>query len=76
MQHQLPETGFLRERQILGDKNAKPPTPAIIPVSHATWWRGCKSGIYPAPLKLSSGVTVWRVCDIRALLSKLGEVAQ
>ena len=29
--NQFPETGFLREKQILGDKKSKPPVPAIIP---------------------------------------------
>jgi prophage regulatory protein len=30
--YQLPETGFLRLPQIIGDPNAKPRIPAIIPV--------------------------------------------
>ena len=33
----LPETGFLRLPQIVGDPKAYPPTPALIPVSKSTW---------------------------------------
>lgn len=66
---QLPETGFLRLPQIIGNPNAEPPTPPIIPVKKSAWWAGCKSGRYPAPIKLSPRVTVWRVEDIRAFLA-------
>lgn len=69
--HQLPETGFLRVSQIVGDPNSKPPKPAIIPVSKSGWWSGCKSGKYPAPLKLSEGVTVWRVEDIKKYIASV-----
>lgn len=68
----LPETGFLRLRQIVGDKNTTPPTPAIIPVAKSTWWQGIKSGRFPQPIKLSPRVTVWKVEDIRELITKLG----
>lgn len=63
----LPETGFVRLSQIVGDKKAVPPIPAIIPVSKSTWWAGVKSGRYPQPVKLSERCTAWRVEDIRAL---------
>jgi hypothetical protein len=42
--HRLPEVGYLRLRQIIGDPNAVPPIPAVIPVSKSTWWAGVKSG--------------------------------
>jgi len=71
--HQLPETGFLRLPQIIGDANAKPPIPAIIPVSKSTWWVGVKTGRYPAPVKLAARVTAWRVESIRALIAQAGE---
>lgn len=67
--NQLPETGLLRLKQILGDKKAEPPTPPIIPVSHSTWWAGVKSGRYPKPVKLGPRTTAWRVSDIHALIS-------
>lgn len=69
--HTLPETGFLRLPQIIGDANANPPIPAIIPVSKSTWWAGVKTGRYPKPVKtLGQRITAWRVEDIRALVEQ------
>ena len=65
---QLPETGFLRLRQIIGDPNSKPPSPPLIPVKKSCWWQGVKSGRFPRPLKLGPRITVWRVEDIRDLI--------
>lgn len=65
----LPETGFLRLHQIIGNPKATPPIPPIIPVGKSTWWAGIKSGRYPQAIKLSDRVTVWRVEDIRALIA-------
>jgi len=65
---QLPETGFLRLPQIIGNRKAEPPVPPIIPVCKSTWWAGIKSGRYPKPVKLGSRITAWRVEDIRALI--------
>ncbi|NMG05134.1 helix-turn-helix transcriptional regulator [Azoarcus taiwanensis] len=65
--NQLPETGFLRLPQIIGDP-AKG-LPPLIPVKKSTWWAGVKSGRYPQPVKLSQRVTAWRVEDIRALIA-------
>ena len=64
----LPETGFLRLTQIVGDPKAYPPTPALIPVSKSTWWAGVKAGRYPRPVKLGPRITAWRVEDIRRLI--------
>lgn len=65
----LPETGFLRLNQIIGNPKAEPPIPAVIPVSRSTWWEGVKSGRYPQPVKsLGLRITAWRVEDIRALI--------
>jgi len=65
--HQLPESGFLRLPQIIGD--TKRGIPAVIPVSKSTWWQGCASGRYPKPVKLGPRTTAWRVSDIRALIA-------
>jgi len=64
----LPETGFLRLTNIIGDAKASPPIPAIIPVSKSTWWAGVKSGRYPKPIKLGPRITAWRVEDIHNLI--------
>ncbi|SDX70246.1 Predicted DNA-binding transcriptional regulator AlpA [Allochromatium warmingii] len=66
MANQLPETGFLRLPQIIGDK--KVGTPPLIPVGKSCWWAGVKTGRFPSPVKLGQRVTVWRVEDIRALI--------
>lgn len=66
----LPETGFLRLRQIIGDPTADPPLPPIIPVKKSCWWDGIRSGRFPKPVKLGPRVTVWRVEDIRRLIEK------
>lgn len=69
--HQLPETGYLRLPQIIGNRKAKPPIPAVIPVSKSTWWAGVKSGRYPQPVRtLGDRITAWRVEDIRALIGR------
>jgi len=41
-----------------------------IPVSKSSWWNGCRSGIYPAPVKLSARTTVWKESDIDALINQ------
>ncbi len=67
--HALPETGFLRLPQIIGNPKANPPIPAIIPVSKSTWWAGVRSGRYPQPTRaLSARITCWHVDSIRALV--------
>lgn len=70
--HTLPETGYLRIRQIIGDPKSEPPLPPIVPVSKSTWWDGVKNGRFPAPVKLGPRITAWRVEDIRELLRRLG----
>lgn len=58
----LPATGFLRLSQVL----------ALIPVGKSSWWRGCKSGRYPKPVKLAPRTTAWKAEDIAALVATLG----
>ena len=66
--HKLPETGYLRIRQIIGDVNANPQIPAIIPVSRSTWWAGVRERRFPKPIKLGPRTTAWKVEDIRKLI--------
>jgi predicted DNA-binding transcriptional regulator AlpA len=58
----LPETGFVRLPQVL----------QVFPISKSVWWQGIRDGLYPAPVKLSSRCSAWRVEDIRALIAKKG----
>jgi len=66
---QLPETGFLRLPQIIGNPKANPPIPPIIPISKSSWWAGVASSKYPKPIKLGARTTVWKVEDILALVA-------
>lgn len=72
---QIPETGFLRLPQIIGNPKAEPPIPAIVPVCKSRWYAGIKAGRFPAPIKLGPRTSAWRVEDIRKLCESMG-VAQ
>lgn len=63
MKHNLPEVGYLRLSQIL----------SIIPISKSAWWEGCRSGLYPKPVKLGPRTTAWRVEDIRKLMERINK---
>ena len=67
--NQLPETGFLRIWQIVGDKKANPTIPAIIPIGRSSFLAGVKSGKFPQPVKLGIRTTAWKVEDIRNLVN-------
>lgn len=73
--NQLPETGFIRLPQIIGDPDSDPPIEPIFPVSRSTWWAGVKCGRYPKSVKLSPRCTAWRVSDIRDLITKEAPIA-
>jgi prophage regulatory protein len=70
----LPEAGYIRLPQIIGNSKAVPPIPAVVPVSKSTWWAGVKSGRFPQPVRtLGVRITAWRVEDIRQLLDNLSQ---
>ena len=72
MKSNLPEFGFLRLSQIIGDPKADPPILPVIPVGRSTWWAGVKSGRYPQPVRtLGRRITAWRVEDIRKLIESV-----
>ncbi|MFY9329107.1 MAG: AlpA family phage regulatory protein [Georgfuchsia sp.] len=58
----LPETGFLRQPQVL----------AFVPISKSTLWRRIQARTFPEPVKLSERVTVWRAEDIRRWIIEQG----
>ncbi|MBF0255847.1 MAG: AlpA family phage regulatory protein [Gammaproteobacteria bacterium] len=67
----LPGTGFLRLKHIIGDASACPPISPLIPVSKSTWWRGVKENRFPQPIRsLGPRITVWRAEDIAALIDQ------
>ncbi len=69
----FPHTGFLRIKQILGDKKSN--IPALIPVSAKTWRDGIESGLYPKPVKISLRINGWRVTDIEKLICDMNNQA-
>jgi prophage regulatory protein len=66
----LPDDGFLRIAQIIGDKKANPAIMPLIPIGKSSWWMGIKQGRFPKPLKLGPKTTVWRIRDIRKLIEQ------
>ena len=65
--NEIPNTGFLRLKQILGGKN----TPAILPISRTAWFLGVKEGRFPEGIKLSEKIVVYPVSEIKALLERI-----
>ena len=57
----LPAVGYVRLPQIL----------KIFLVSKSAWWEGCRSGVFPKPVKLGPRTSAWRVEDIRALMERI-----
>jgi predicted DNA-binding transcriptional regulator AlpA len=41
----------------------------VVPFSGTTIWRKCRSNEFPKPHKVSTGITAWRVGDIRKYLA-------
>ena len=51
---------YLRVKQIIGDRNANPPVPAIIPISRSTFFDKVKKGELPKPTyPLGPSIAVW-----------------
>lgn len=67
----LPDSALLREAQLVPSPKRPHGTP-VLPFSAATLWRKVRDGEFPAPLKLSAGVTAWRVGDVRSWLNTCG----
>ena len=72
----LPETGFLRLNQIVGNPNSDRSTAPIIPVSQSTWWDGVRTGRFPQPIKLGPKITAWKIEDIRRLIDSYSELGE
>ena len=59
----LPDSANVRQPVVQG----------LFACSSATVWRRIKSGLIPAPVKLSARSTAWRVGDLRAALASLSQ---
>lgn len=66
----LPETGYLRIRDIIGDRARN--IPALIPVCAASWYAGVASGRYPKGVLIGPKTRAWKVEDIKALIVEMG----
>ena len=53
--------------------SAPPAITERLGVSRSYWWAGVKAGKFPAGIKLSSRVTVWKRSDIDSLIARLGK---
>lgn len=51
---------------------ARPASKGLIGVSDKTIWQWVKHGEFPAPIKLSESVTVWRLSDVQAWMKSKG----
>jgi prophage regulatory protein len=60
----LPNVALIQIRPLINFK--------VLPYSATTIWRKCRSGEFPAPIKVSPGITAWRVGDIRDYLNCVG----
>ena len=60
----LPDVALIQLRPLLQYK--------VVPYSATTVWRLCRTGKFPRPIKVSPGITAWRVADIRKYLNQVG----
>ena len=70
MHNALPQVGYVRLPQIIG--NRRTGVPGILPISRSSWWNGVAEGRYPKGVKIGERTTAWRVEEIRALIERLG----
>ena len=70
MYNPLPESGYVRLSQIVGNPKAVPPIPPIFPFSKSTLWKKVKEGTFPKPVKLGPRITAWPVGPLRALIEQ------
>jgi predicted DNA-binding transcriptional regulator AlpA len=59
----LPDVALIQLRPLMNFK--------VVPYSATTIWRKCRSGEFPSPIKLSAGITAWRVGDVRKYLEQV-----
>lgn len=59
------QTCFLREKHVRN----------LIPVAHSTLWTWVRAGRFPAPIKLSERITVWRSEDVESFIATNGGAA-
>lgn len=58
----LPDSALVRVQTLM----------QLLGIGRATVWRWAQQGKLPAPLKISGGITAWRVGELRAAMSVMG----
>ena len=53
----LPDVALIRLRHLIRI--------GVLPYSATTIWRKCRSNEFPQPIRVSKGITAWRVGDLR-----------
>ena len=61
----LPDAALIQIRQLINYN--------VLPYSATTIWRKHRSGEFPSPIKISTGITAWRVGDIRKYLDEFAK---
>lgn len=64
----LPDVALIQIRPLINFK--------VVPYSATTIWRLCRDGKFPRPIKITSGITAWKVGDIRAYLNNVAKVSK
>jgi predicted DNA-binding transcriptional regulator AlpA len=59
----LPDAALIQIRTLVNFK--------VLPYSPTTIWRKCRDGSFPKGIKVSPGITAWRVGDIRRYLESI-----
>ncbi len=77
----LPDSALIREKLIIGtainsQDREQTESLRIVPVSRSTWRRMVKAGKAPAPIRLHTGITAWRVGDLRGWLASRRDSSQ
>ena len=66
----LPDSAFIRASHLVRDPKY-PNRPVPLQISMSTLWRYCApGGTFPQPVRLSAGITAWRVGDVRQWIDK------
>lgn len=52
--HELNPIGMMRAKQVL----------ELVPFGRASLWKFAKSGQFPAPIRVTGGITAWRNKDV------------
>ena len=69
-----PDSGFIRARDLVRDpKNPNRVVP--LDISLSTLNRYVAQGLFPKPIRLSKGVTVWKVREVREWIANLASAA-